>query len=386
MATRTICAMLATILAMPAQAEPSPAVVTTSVERHHTSNALDSSYAMSDWYTLMRGALQHEWRHETGTVRVGAEAEASRFDTIGIENDRAAGLRLEATTRLSPAMELRGALSYRIASQGDDLPIGPFVIGTRTAKQLFAGETQLGIDLGRGTALVVELANSQERIGPTRFQQTLLEPVKLDPDSNRLVAGARLMRTQDALTYGVSGAVTRLSVEDLGSPPAGLSLSHYALRLEGAWSDETIGALTAALGLEMLRGAENIYKEVRPVYRIGFTRKLPHGLELRGALFARFETADSDDPLASWLRRGEIEARLPLSDRLVLASGLFAERKNNLLLENQERAYGAYAEASYEASKAVALVLRLDFTDRYLTVLDDRRKTLDSFIGIRTKL
>lgn len=136
----------------------------------------------------------------------------------------------------------------------------------------------------------------------------------------------------------------------------------------------------------MLRGAENIYKEVRPVYRIGFTRKLPHGLELRGALFARFETADSDDPLASWLRHGEIEARLPLSDRLVLASGLFVERKNNLLLENQERAYGAYAEASYEASKAVALVLRLDFTDRYLTVLDDRRKTLDSFIGIRTKL
>jgi hypothetical protein len=378
--------MLAAITAMPALAEPAPVSMTTSVERHFTSNALDRSHAVADWYTLMRGSLQHEFHHETGTVRIGAEAEARRYDTIGIENDRAAAFRLEATTRLSSIMELRGALSYRIASQGDDLPIGPFVIGTRTAKQLLAGEAQLGIDLGGGTALVLELANSQERFGAARFQYKLLEPVKLDPDRNRLVAGARLLRSQGALTYGVSGAATRLSVEELGSPPAGLSLAHYALRLEGAWADEAAGTVSAALGVEMLRGADNAYEDLRPAYRVAFTKPLPNGLELRGALFARFETADSDDPLASWLRRGEIEARLRLSERLVLAAGLFGEVKDNLLLENRERAHGAYAEASFEATKSMALVLRLDFTDRFLTVLDDRRKTLDGFIGVRTKL
>jgi hypothetical protein len=378
--------MLAAITAMPALAEPTPVSLTTGVERHYTSNALDRSHAVADWYTLMRGSLSHEFRHETGTVRIGAEAEARRYDKIGIEHDRAAAFRLEATTRLSPAMELRGALSYRMASQGDDLPIGPYVIGTRTAKQLLAGEAQLGIDLGGGTALVLELANSQERFGAARFQYALLEPVKLDPDRNRLVAGARLLRSQGALTYGISGASTRLSVEELGFPPAGLSLSHYALRLEGAWADEATGTVSAALGVEMLRGAENSYEDVRPAYRVAFTKPLPNGLELRGALFARFETADSDDPLASWLRRGEIEARLQISERLVLAAGLFGEMKDNLLLENRERAHGAYAEASFEATKEVALVLRLDFTDRFLTVLDDRRKTLDGFIGVRTRL
>lgn len=386
MASKIICATLTAILAMPALAEPSPVSVTTSVERHYTSNALDRSHAVADWYTLMRGSLQHEFMHEAGTLRFGVEAEARRYDTIGIENDRAAALKLETTTRLSPAMELRGALSYRIASQGDDLLVGPFVIGTRTAKQLLAGEARLGIDLGGGTALVLELANSHEGIGATRFQQRLLEPVKLDPDSNRLVAGARLMRSQGALTYGLSGAATRLSVEELGSPPAGLSLSHYALRLEGAWTNHTASTIIAAIGLEMLRGADNTYEDLRPAYRAAFTKPLPNGLELRGALFARFETADSDDPLASWLRRGEIEARLRLSERLVLAAGLFGELKDNLLLENRERAHGAYAEASFEAAKEVALVLRLDFTDRFLTVLDDRRKTLDGFIGIRTRL
>ncbi|RUM99768.1 hypothetical protein EET67_02465 [Pseudaminobacter arsenicus] len=386
MATRSVCALLLAISTAPALADPSPVSVTTSVERHHTSNALDSSFAVPDWYTLMRGSLQHQWQHETGYVRLGAEAEASRYDTISIENDRAAVLQLEATGKTSPELELRGALTYRISSQGDDLPIATLILGTRTKKQVFAAETQIGIDLGGGTALVLELADAYEKIGAARFQQSLLAPAKLDPDRNRLVVGARLVRSVGPLAYGVSASTTSVAVEELGFPPVGLSLSQYALRLEGAWTDADAGSLNSAIGFEMLRGAEGIYEDIRPTYRVAFAKPLPNGFELRGALFARFETADSDDPLASWLRRGEIEARLRVSDQLLLASGLFGESKDNLLLENQERAHGAYAEASYDATRTMALVVRVDFTDRFLTVLDERRKTLDAFVGIRTKL
>lgn len=194
------------------------------------------------------------------------------------------------------------------------------------------------------------------------------------------------MRSAGKLAYGISTSATRVSVEELGAPPVGLSLSHYALRLEGAWTDADAGTLSGAVGLEMLRGADGIYQDTQPTYRLAFAKPLPHGLELRSALFGRFETADSDDPLASWLQRGEIEARLRISEKLLLASGLFGELKDNLLLGNQERAYGAYAEASYDATKTMALVVRVDFTDRLLTVLDERRKTLDAFVGIRTKL
>lgn len=386
MAKRGILALLLAMATAPALADPSPVSVTTSIERHHTSNALDSAFAVPDWYTLMRGSLQHQWRHDTGYVRLGAEAEARRYDTISIENDRAAALQLEATGKISPKLELRGALTYRIASQGDDLPIGPLILGTRTKKQVFAAETQLGIDLGSGTALVLELADAYEKIGASRFQQSLLAPAKLDPDRNRLVVGARLVRSVGPLAYGVSASTTSVAVEELGFPPVGLSLSQYALRLEGAWTDTDAGSVNGAIGLEMLRGADGIYEDIRPTYRLAFAKPLPNGLELRGALFARFEMADSDDPLASWLRRGEIEARMRVSEKLMLASGLFGELKDNLLLENQERAYGAYAEATYDATKTMALVVRVDFTDRLLTVLDEHRKTLDAFVGIRTKI
>lgn len=386
MTIRSLCALLATMAAVPALADQSPIAITTSIERHYTSNALDSSFVVPDWYTLMRSSLQHRWQHETGILRLGVEAEAKRYDTIGIENDRAAALRLEATGKVSPRVELRGTLTYSISSQGDDLPIRPLIIGTRTTKQVFAAKTQLGIDLGSGTALVLELADAYEKIDATRFQQALLSPTKLDPDRNRLLVGAKLVRSVGPLAYGVSASASSVAVEELGFPPVGLSLAHYALRLEGAWTDADTGSLSTAIGLEMLRGADGIYEGISPTYRVAFVKPLPKDLELRGALFARFETADSDDPLASWLRHGEVEARLRISERLLLASGLFGKLKDNLLLENQERAYGAYAEATYDATKTMALVVRVDFTHRFLTILDERRKSLDAFVGIRAKL
>ncbi|PWJ83953.1 hypothetical protein C7441_107113 [Pseudaminobacter salicylatoxidans] len=375
-------------MASPAAAQPvAPApTVTASIERHHTSNALDSDLAMADWYTLIRGSLQHAWQIEDGVVRLGVEAQASRYDTVRIEDDRAAAVLLEATRKLGASVELRGALSYRYSSEGDDLAIGPFVLGMRTPKHVFGAETQLGFDLGGGTALVFELADAYEKVGRTRFQDDLLLPAKLDPDRNRLRFGARLTRTSGQVAHAVAATANLVSVDRLGAPPVGLSLGEYTLRAEAAWKGADGSSLGAAIGLQMLRGAQRIYQDIRPTWQAGFVKMLPHGLELRGTTFGRFETTDSDDPLASWLQRGEIEARLRCGEKLTLGTGVFAELKENLLLENKERAHGLYAEAIYDATRHLSLVVRLDYTNRYLTVFDMRKKAFDAFVGIRTKI
>jgi len=390
---KSVSIFLALAASWPALAGPSslPATtasptISTSIERHRTSNALDSELAVADWYTLIRGSLQHEAAHENGVVRLNGEIQASRYDILDIEDDQAATVQLEATSKISPAVEIRGALSYRVSSEGDNLSFGPFIIGTRTLKQVFAAETQLGVDLGGGTALVLDFADALEKVGRTTFQHSIFTPTKLDPDRNRLRVGARLFRTAGPLTYGVSAAATRVSVERLGFPPAGLSLSEYTLRTETGWTGDDGAILNAAVGIQTLLGEDGIYADTRPSYQISFAKPLPKGVELRGALFARFDTADSDDPLASWLHRGEIELRLRPASKLQLASGIFGEWKENLLFENEERAHGVYAEATYDATQAVSLVFRVDFTDRTLTVIDTRKKTVDAFIGVRTKI
>ncbi|NGN40972.1 hypothetical protein G6N74_07840 [Mesorhizobium sp. CGMCC 1.15528] len=366
-------------------APPAPKIVT-SVERHWTSNALDSEFAIPDWYSLIRGSLQHEWQIDDGTVKFGAEIQATRYDTVKIEDDRAGALLLDVTKRVSPALELRGTLTYRLSTEGDDFTIGPFIIGTRAPKQVFGAQGQAGIDLGGGTALILELANAYELLGESRFQDDVLPRTKLDPDKNRTQVGAKLMRTVGQAAYGVSSSAQFVSVEKLGSPPVGLSLAEYTLQAEAGYKRQTGASITGALGVQMLRGAQDIYQSVRPTWRVAVAQPLPHGFELRGAYFGRFETIDSDDPLASWLQRGEIEARFLLNERLALASGAFAELKENLLYENKERAHGLYGEASFQATKAVSLVVRVDYTQRFLTVIDVEKKTVDAFIGIRTKI
>lgn len=384
--TTTIVLTLLTAQAAAADTAAQPPPITASIERHHASNALDSALAIPDWYTLIRGSLQHTWQIETGSVRLGAEVQASRYDTLHIENDRAGGVVLEATSKLNPAVELRGALSYRLITEGDDLSIGPLVLGTRTPKQIFSAETQFGLAIGSDTALILELANAYESAGKTRFQADLLPPSKLDPDTNRLRLGTKLVRTVGPIAYGFSSAANMVSVESLGSPPVGLSLGEYTLRGEVGWKGEDGSSLGAALGLQMLRGTHNIYQSVRPTWQFGFVKTLPHGFELRGTTFGRFETSDSDDPLASWLQRGEIEAQRRCSQRLVLGAGLFAELKQNLLYENKERAHGLYAEATFQATGVMSLVMRVDYSDRYLTVLDVRKKALDAYLGVRTRI
>src|SRR5690606_34353350 len=99
----------------------------------------DSSHAISDWYTLLRGSLA--WRSgddDDANATLGAEFQATRYDTVSIEDDRLLALTAQAFRRLSPGLELKGTLSYRASSEGDDLSVGPLTLGLRTLKQTLA--------------------------------------------------------------------------------------------------------------------------------------------------------------------------------------------------------------------------------------------------------
>jgi hypothetical protein len=369
----------------PAEAQDGPHAAS-SIERHWTSNALDSDNAIPDWYTLLRGSLEQTFGDDDANARFGAEFQATRHDTVSIEDDRALALSAQAFRRLPSGLELRGTLTYQASSEGDDLPVGPFTLGMRTLKQIVGVAGQIGIDLGNATSLIIDVADSFENVGATRFEHDLLLPAQLDPDLNRAQLGARLTRTVGPLAFGASGSALLVSVEKLGSPPVALSLAQYALRGEFTYTGADGSTLGLALGGEFLRGDDDIYRRLRPAWQVSFAKKLPHGLELRGTYFGRFETIDSDDPLASWLERAELELSAALRGNLTVSSGIFAEIKENLLFENVERKRGLYAELTCDATPSTAIVLRIDFSKTFKTVIDERQSTVDAFVGLRAKI
>lgn len=395
--------LLVTCAAVPARAEsttvpaaePTPdatiaaatdPVMTGSLERHWTNNAFDSDRNVSDWYSLLRGTLQKQWGDNDAYAKVNADFQVSHYDRTSIEDDRGLGVSAEGFRRLAPGLELRGTLSYRVSSTGDNLDIGPFTLGTREAKQVFGAQTQLGIDLGNATSLILEAANSYEKLGETHFEDDLILPTKLHADRNLFQLAARITRTVGQLAFGASASALFASVEEIGYPPLFLSFNAYTLRAEAAYKAADGSTLGVALGAEFLRGANDIYQRWRPTWQVTFGKPLPRGFELRGTYFGRYETSNTDDPLASWLQRAELEIGMKLRENIGIASGIFYELKDNLLYENQERRKGIYAEATYDATKSLAFVFRVDVSRTVKTVIDDREHTVDAFIAVRAKI
>lgn len=373
-------------LATAAQAEPAKPFTTATIERHWTSNALDSDRSVPDWLTLLRGSLERQWGDADANVGIGAAFEATQHDRLAIEDDKALSVSAHAFRRLSPKLELRGSLGYRAISNGDDLDLGALVIGTRALKQQLNAQAQLGIALDHSTALILEASESFEATGLTRFENDLLPATRLDPDTNRLELLARVTRTVGTFAFGGSFSTLVKSVEPLGFPPVALPFTRAAAKAELVVQLENGASLGSAFGLEWLRGTQDIYSEIKPTWQIRGTQSLPHGFELRGAWFGQYETTDSDDPLASWLNRAELELGWKISERFALASGVFCELKQNLLFENEERSSGLYAEATYALNKPLKAVLRVDLSRTFKTVIDVEENTIDAFVGLSANI
>ena len=365
--------------------DPAPASLTGSLERHFTTNALDSDRAVADWYTLLRGSLARSWGDSDANASLGAQLQATRHDRVSIEDDRTLALSAAAFRRFG-GLELRGTLTYTINSDGDDLDIGALDIGTRALKQTAAAQVEIGLALDKATTLVVQGADSMEWTGATRFENDVLAPVRLDPRRNRLQVGARLTRTAGVIAFGGSASALLMTVEELGSPPIALSLGRYGLRGELAIGDGKGAKLGIAFGAEMLRGAQDIYCRVRPAWEVTLVKPLTGGFDVSGSWFARYETDDTDDPLASWVERAQLSLGSRIGTRLKLDAGIAWQVKENLLFENEERGRGLYAEATWLVTRSTTAVLRVDVAKTFKTVIDSHENTVDLFVGWQAKI
>lgn len=356
------------------------------IELHRTSNALDNDLALADSFAKLRGSIGHVFALENGHLKLSAEAEASAYRTYDLEDDRRAGAQIERLVKLSPRLELRGTLTYAILDEGDDVRIGPAALGIRTLTRTTGAGLEAGIDLGSGWTLVLAGSQAFERSGATRFAGDLLPATRLEPDRDRTRLSASLRAKRGAHLVAAGTDVELLEAEVIGDPP--LARSYAGWRLRGEYGYEAASGLRLSIGwgVHWLRDSEGLYETVRPVYSAALTLPLWRRLEAKAGLGGGFEMVDTDDPLGSYVDRGEVELRMALSERLAVGSGLFLESKQNLLLENDERSWGTYAEIGYAVSPKLRAILRLDHSRTRITILDTIERTTAVFLKLSSTL
>lgn len=359
---------------------------TVTLARHYTTDALDGPPAVADWYTALRGALIHEMPHDRGATKLNAAFELRRHDTWDIEDDAAFALGVETGIAASESVELRGTLSIAHTLQGDDFSSGGFVIGTTTRTLSLAAGVQAGIRLSTDTVLALEATASRERSGDTHFQDGLILPARLEPDRDRFRFAAMLTRTHGRFSYGLSAAAGLLRAGETALLPE-VAVTDHAVRLHAGLTFDNGATLSAAAGLQTLRLTEGgSFAATRPVFELAAAAPLPAGFSLRGTLKCGYDTIVTDDPVASRTRRGEAEASYRHGPRLLLGAGVFAEKRDNLALGNQEQARGVFGQATWTANERIDLVLRIAAARRVTTPTAATRRSLDASLAVTAKL
>ncbi len=366
-----------------AAADPAP-TLDFATARHFTSNALDSPVRLAEWYSSLRGTIALPLEHAHGRTTLTLSAEGRHHDRVRIRNSGSASATLQTALVPSERLELRGTISLSGASEPDHLEIADLVVGMRTPRRAANAGIEAGFRLAPDLVLLAELSGTAETFGATRFEDDLLVPARLEPDRRRLRAALGVQKSFGPFAAGLSASAEDAAVELLGDPPIRLSSRTISLETIARWSADGRSAEFAA-GAQHLVDEAGLFAEWRPALRAALT--LPVGaLELGGRFRLGYETVETDDPLGSYVMRGEATAALPLTPRLVLGAGLFVERRENLLLENEERRHGLHGELTFRASDLSDLVLRLDYARSDTTILDIRKDRLDLLVGLRTRI
>jgi hypothetical protein len=364
-------------------AAPSPVRAELSVSRHYTDNVLDEPLAVSDWYMLMRGTVSGDIDHALGQTRITLDGDLRRHDLFIIENDAAGGIESQTTLRPSEDLELRGTLFLRHIREGDAFVIEDLAIGTQTAKTIGGAGAVIWLRLTPSLVSTTELKGFRERAGDTFFEDDLLPALRFEPDRDRIFASQALTHTDGTLQTGVRATVERTTFSEIVDEP--VELDRLQLRGEIGWRSEDGYAFALAAGGEWLRASFDLIDIVRP--SIEATVVAPFaGLELRGTLRTAFDSDDTDDLLASWVRRAQVELAWPLAERIALSAGMFIETRDNLVFDYSEDRRGIYGELGWNASEQVTLVLRLDYREDRAPGIDFAKDGLDASFAVRTRL
>lgn len=355
------------------------------LSRHHTTNALDSTVALADRYSVLRGSIAHTLPHGLGSTRIAADFDLRRYDTYDIEDDAAAGVSVTTTLRPSETLELRGTLSATLSSEGDELMVGDAIVGMHTSKAIVAAGLQAGLKLSPDTVLVLEGAASRDRSGDTRFQDDVFLPQRLEPRRDAVRLAGTLTRTQGMFGYGMSGAAGLRRAEPIGFLPR-LTMLDHALKLRGNLTFANGAKIAAEAGIETLELLDTSFRQARAAYELAAETPLFAGLSLRGMLKSGYDLATTDDPIAVRARRIEAEAAWQSTAALRFGAGVFVERRENVGLGTRERLRGLYAEAAWQAHERLSVLLRIDATRRMLEGLGLERRALDIQLALSTRL
>ena len=207
--------------------------------------------------------------------------------------------------------------------------------------------------------------------------------MRFEPNRDRIFASQALTHTDGTLQTGIRATIERTIVSEIFDEP--VDLDRLQLRGEIGWQGENGHALALAVGGEWLRASFDLIDVMRP--SIEATALAPFaGLELRGSLRTGFDSDDTDDLLASWVRRAEVQLGWPLAESLALSSGIFIEARDNLVLDYEEDRRGFFGELGWQASEKVTLVLRVDYIETRAPGIDFVKERLDASVAVRTSL
>src|SRR5690606_28194597 len=148
-----------------------------------------------------------------------------------------------------------------------------------------------------------------ERYGKARFQNDLIQATQIEPDRNRLQFSAGVEKKFSRQQFGLTASAETTDVEQLGNPLVGRSFSEFTLRGLTRLVAPDGTKLDLSLGAAALSEKGGGYSGVRPLYHIELAKALKSGVTLRGSFDGNYETIDTDDPLASYVRRLELEGK-----------------------------------------------------------------------------
>ncbi len=358
-----------------------------SAARTFTTNVLDSPTAISDWYTALRGTIEMPVAHERGETKLTIGIEGRLHDEVRIRDAASAVVTLQSTLRPTDRLELRGTLRLSGGSDGDTLDLGGPFIGTRTPRAAASIGVEAGYRIDPTLVLLGEIGATAQRFGEARFQDDLLLPEQLEParELHRLAVGAR--KSFGPYAAGLGASLEDRVVAALGDPPVRLSSRKIGIEATAGYAAKTGAAVEISIGAEHLADEVGLFVDWRPALRGSFTLPVQQTpLELRGNARLGFETAETDDPLGSWVARAELAFAYRLAETIVASGGVALERRENLLLENEERRLGLHGEVTFKASKASDLVLRMDYLRSETTIINERKQRFDVLLGLRTRI
>ena len=230
------------------------------------------------------------------------------------------------------------------------------------------------MQLAPALALVVDARAPRQVAGDARFEQDLIAPARLDPDRDRFELAGTLTRTSGDLHYGLHLGAMLLRSQAAMLLPA-FTLTQYTTKAQGARRASDGFATALALGMQAIRVAEADFSQVRPLVEAALEAPLAAEVTLRGALTIAYDSARTEDPVISWVRRAEAELSWQANATIRLGAGAFAELRDNIGFGTRERAHGAFALAAWQATRAVSMILRVDASNRRdLTFQTDRRR------------